>query len=54
MASTLALEEYDRLQAMQIQPTTLLLTSALKSREAEFRILAGAVSNFLEERGVRR
>lgn len=47
-----ALEELNRLQAMEQAPNVDMLHQRLRARGEDFMVLLGAVDGFLHERGV--
>ena len=52
VAVALALEELDRLKAMECLPTPEVLMERLQARTSDFNLLAGVAGAYLNERGI--
>lgn len=52
VAVSLALEELDRLQAIERLPEPESLTARLRARTGDFDLLAGVAGAYLQERGL--
>jgi hypothetical protein len=52
VSTALALEELDRLKAVDQLPTPDALLARLRARDGDFDILAGIVGAYLNERGL--